>query len=73
MGGVARKVIRKPKPPMPAPAPIYSPPAAVVSQAQSTSMQQLARGKGRSSTILTGPQGLGDTKLETRKKSLLGG
>ena len=73
MGGVARKVIRQPKPPTPAPAPIYSPPKAVVSQAQSTSMQQLARGKGRSSTILTGPQGLGDTKLEVRKKSLLGG
>ena len=72
MGGVARRIMPKPKPRI-APAPVYSPPKAVVSQAQSTSMQQLARGKGRTSTILTGSQGLGDAKLQLRKKSLLGG
>ena len=74
MGGVARMVRSQPKIFKPvAPAPVYSPPKAVVSQAQSTSMQQLARGRGRTSTILTGSQGLGDAKLQLRKKSLLGG
>jgi hypothetical protein len=33
----------------------------------------LARGKGRSSTILTGAKGLGDNALTTSKRTLLGG
>jgi hypothetical protein len=33
----------------------------------------MARGKGRSSTILTGAKGLGDNKLTTSKAQLLGG
>ncbi|BAQ85700.1 hypothetical protein [uncultured Mediterranean phage uvMED] len=72
MGGV-RRIISPPKPQKP-PAPVYvpAPSQAEVSQAQSTSMQQLARGRGRSSTILTGPKGLGDGNVSI-KKSLLGG
>ena len=69
MGGVAR-VISPPKPPAP-PAP--APTKAEVSQATSTDAMGLARGKGRSSTILTGAKGLGDNALTTTKKSLLGG
>ena len=33
----------------------------------------MAKGKGRSSTILTGAKGLGDNKLTTSKRTLLGG
>ena len=33
----------------------------------------MARGKGRTSTILTGAKGLGDNKLTTSKATLLGG
>ncbi len=33
----------------------------------------LSRGKGRSSTILTGAKGLGDNALTTSKRTLLGG
>ena len=69
MGGVAR-VISPPKPPAP-PAP--APTKAEVSQATSTDASGMLRGKGRSSTILTGAKGLGDTALTTTKKSLLGG
>ena len=69
MGGVAR-VISPPKPPAP-PAP--APTKAEVSQATSTDASGMIRGKGRSSTILTGAKGLGDNALTTTKKSLLGG
>jgi hypothetical protein len=69
MGGVAR-VISPPKPPAP-PAP--APTKAEVSQATSTDASGMLRGKGRSSTILTGAKGLGDNALTTTKKSLLGG
>jgi hypothetical protein len=76
MGGVARRIIA-PKPPAPAPAPVYAAPTkAEVSQATSTaasSTMGLARGKGRSSTILTGAKGLGDNALTTSKRTLLGG
>ena len=70
MGGVARKIL-----PKPAPAPVYTPAPtkAEISQVTSTSAMELARGKGRSSTILTGAKGLGDNALTTTKKSLLGG
>ena len=73
MGGVAR-VISPPKPPAP-PAPVYTPAPtkAEVSQATSTEASGMLRGKGRSSTILTGAKGLGDNALTTTKKSLLGG
>ena len=53
-----------------------APTKAEVSQATSTaatSTMGLSRGKGRSSTILTGAKGLGDNALTTSKKSLLGG
>ena len=69
MGGVAR-VISPPKPPAP-PAP--APTKAEVSQATTTDASGMLRGRGRSSTILTGAKGLGDNALTTTKKSLLGG
>ena len=68
MGG-AKRIISPPKPPAYVPAPTR----AEVSQATSTDAMGLARGKGRSSTILTGAKGLGDNALTTTKKSLLGG
>lgn len=70
MGGVAR-VISPPKPPAPPPAPTPTKPE--VSQAYSATTTDMARGKGRSSTILTGAKGLGDNKLTTSKRTLLGG
>ncbi len=70
MGGVF-----KPKMPTPPPAPVYAAPTtAEVSQAQSTALDtKIKRGKGRSSTILTGAKGLGDNALTTSKQTLLGG
>ena len=74
MGGVARRIIAPKPPQIQAPAPTYAAPTkAEVSQATSTSMTDMARGKGRSSTILSGAKGLGDNALTTSKKSLLGG
>ena len=72
--GVVARVISPPKPPAP-PAPVYTPAPtkAEVSQATSTDASGMIRGKGRSSTILTGAKGLGDNALTTTKKSLLGG
>ena len=57
------------------PAPVYTPAPtkAEVSQATTTDATGIMRGKGRSSTILTGAKGLGDNALTTTKKSLLGG
>ena len=71
MGGV----ISRPKPPAPPPAPAYTPAPtkAEVSQVSSTDASGMLKGKGRSSTILTGAKGLGDNALTTTKKSLLGG
>ena len=69
MGGF----ISRPKPPAPPPAPVYTPTKAEVSQVTSTSQTDMMKGKGRSSTILTGAKGLGDNALTTSKKSLLGG
>ena len=65
-------LISRPKPP---PAPVYTPAPtkAEVSQVTSTSAMELARGKGRSSTILSGAKGLGYNALTTTKLSLLGG
>jgi len=72
MGGVARKIV---KPPAPPPAPVYvpTPTAPEVSQASAVAKTDMARGKGRTSTILTGAKGLGDNKLTTSKATLLGG
>ena len=71
MGGF----ISRPKPPSPPPAPVYTPAPtkAEVSQVSSTDASGMLKGKGRSSTILTGAKGLGDNALSTTKKSLLGG
>ena len=73
MGGVAR-IISPPKPAAP-PAPVYvpTPTKPEVSQAYATTKTDMGRGKGRSSTILTGAKGLGDNKLTTSKRTLLGG
>ena len=73
MGGVARRIISPPKPPEPAPVYTPAPTKAEVSQVSSTDATGIMRGKGRSSTILTGAKGLGDNALTTTKKSLLGG
>ena len=67
MGGVARKIISKPKivtPVQPTPT------APEVSQAQATSTIQ--RGKGRSSMVLTGARGLGDNDKSKIKITTLG-
>ena len=71
MGGF----VSRPKPPPPAPAPVYAPAPtkAEVSQVSSTDASGTLKGKGRTSTILTGAKGLGDNALTTSKKSLLGG
>ena len=73
MGGVARKIV---KPSIPAPAPVapvvVAPTKAEVDQG-AVAKTDMARGKGRSSTILTGAKGLGDNILTTSKRTLLGG
>ena len=71
MGGVARKVSPKPAPP---PAPVYVPTPTKPEVSQATmGKKEVARGMGRTSTILTGAKGLGDNKLTTQKYTLLGG
>ena len=71
MGGVARKVLPKPSPP---PAPVYVPTPTKPEVSQATmGKKEMARGMGRTSTILTGAKGLGDNKLTTQKFTLLGG
>ena len=70
MGGPVRRVISKPTPP---PAPAYvAPSRAEVSQATATDATQSTRGRGRSSMIVTGPQGLGSGDLKLQKRTLLG-
>jgi len=73
MGGVAR-VINPPKPPAAPPATpvVTAPTKPEVSQA-TMGKKDMARGMGRTSTILTGAKGLGDNKLTTSKRTLLGG
>ena len=79
MGGVARKVVKTRKikahhhhqqlvDPV-----VVAPTKPEVSQATATEKTDMARGKGRSSTILTGAKGLGDNQLTTSKRTLLGG
>ncbi|BAQ86286.1 hypothetical protein [uncultured Mediterranean phage uvMED] len=70
MGGV----ISRPKPPAPPPAaPVVVAPTKPEIDQGAVSKTDMARGKGRSSTILTGAKGLGDNKLTTSKRTLLGG
>ncbi len=68
MGGV----ISKPKPPIP----VAPPSAPVVTAPTKAEMlptkTDMGNTRGRSSTILTGAKGLGDNKLTTSKKTLLG-
>ena len=70
MGGV----ISRPKPPAPPPAApvVVAPTKPEISQG-AIGKTDMARGKGRSSTILTGAKGLGDNQLTTSKRTLLGG
>ena len=64
MGGVAR-IISPPKPAAP-PAPVYVPTPTKPEVSQATmGKTDMMRGKGRTSTILTGAKGLGDNKLMT--------
>ena len=73
MGGVARKIVKPPTPPA-APAPVYVPTPTKPEVSQATmGKTDMMRGKGRTSTILTGAKGLGDNKLTTSKATLLGG
>ncbi len=68
MGGVARKIISKPKiitPVQPTPT------APEVSQVQATATG-ITRGKGRTSMMKTGARGLGDTDKANIKITTLG-
>ena len=67
-------VFRKPKPPAPPPTPTRPEvsQATATSATSATSKSDMARGKGRSNTILTGPKGVKDEYLTLGKKSLLG-
>jgi len=72
MGGPVRRIVSKPKAP-PAPAPAYvAPSKPEISQATATDVTESTRGKGRSSMIATGPQGLGSGDLRLQKRTLLG-
>ena len=78
MGGSPARVVRsfiKPTPPPPAPV-IVSPTTAEVSQATTTSMDgydsRKTKAKGRSMTIMTGPQGIEDQTVTLGRRSLLG-
>ena len=76
MGGAApiARIFRPKSTPAPRPAPMPTPTKAEVSQAASTTMGTTRlRGRGRTSTILTGAKGLGDTDLTVSKYTLLGG
>ena len=64
-------VFRKPKPPAPPPTPTR-PEVSQATATSATSKSDMARGKGRSNTILTGPKGVKDEYLTLGKKSLLG-
>jgi len=79
MGGAVARVasVVKPRPSPQAPAPInIAPTVAEVSQATATSADgydsRLTKRKGRSSTIMTGSQGIMDDTITLGRKSLLG-
>tara|TARA_R100001086_G_scaffold138984_1_gene72850 strand:- start:41 stop:277 length:237 start_codon:yes stop_codon:yes gene_type:complete len=77
MGGsparAIRRVISPPKPPAP---PTPAPTTAEVSQATATSMDgydsRKTKAKGRSMTIMTGPQGIEEETVTLGRRSLLG-
>ena len=77
MGGsparAVRRIVSPPKPPAP---PTPAPTTAEVSQATATSMDgydsRKTTAKGRSMTIMTGPQGIEDQTLTLGRRSLLG-
>ena len=77
MGGsparAVRRIVSPPKPPAP---PTPAPTTAEVSQATATSMDgydsRKTKAKGRSMTIMTGPQGIEDQTVTLGRRSLLG-
>ena len=77
MGGsparAVRIIVSPPKPPAP---PTPAPTTAEVSQATATSMDgydsRKTKAKGRSMTIMTGPQGIEDQTVTLGRRSLLG-
>ena len=77
MGGsparAVRRIVSPPKPPAP---PTPAPTTEEVSQATATSMDgydsRKTKAKGRSMTIMTGPQGIEDQTLTLGRRSLLG-
>jgi hypothetical protein len=77
MGGsparAVRRIVSPPKPPAP---PTPAPTTAEVSQATATSMDgydsRKTKAKGRSMTIMTGPQGIEEETVTLGRRSLLG-
>ena len=77
MGGsparAVRRIVSPPKPPAP---PTPAPTTAEVSQATATSMDgydsRKTKAKGRSMTIMTGPQGIEEETITLGRRSLLG-
>lgn len=61
-----------PKPVQQVAPPVPSPVDEEVTAARDRTRSRAALASGRSSTILTGPQGLGGTSVQTAAKSLLG-
>ena len=77
MGGSPVRAIARIVKPTPPPAPpTPAPTTAEVSQATATSMDgydsRKTKAKGRSMTIMTGPQGIEDQTLTLGRRSLLG-
>ena len=73
MGGVARKIVKPSIPTPPPAAPVVVAPTKPEIDQGAVAKTDMARGKSRSSTILTGAKGLGDNQLTTSKRTLLGG
>ena len=75
-GSPARAVKRIISPPKPPAAPAPAPTTAEVSQATATSMDgydsRKTKAKGRSMTIMTGPQGIEEETVTLGRRSLLG-
>ena len=75
-GSPARAVTRIFSPPKPPAPPTPAPTTAEVSQATATSMDgydsRKTKAKGRSMTIMTGPQGIEDQTVTLGRRSLLG-
>ena len=75
-GSPVRAIARIVKPTPPPSPPTPSPTSAEVSQATATSMDgydsRKTKAKGRSMTIMTGPQGIEDQTVTLGRRSLLG-